>query len=170
MPQDDRVNSILGGFHLTGSGKIHTSDPSDLDKPLEVNATFTLDPVSNIPGPGSMPIPPGVVELVISSKILSKQKEKLNFPESCESFRNSDFYEIELPKNIKITHLPDNVKYSDDMTQYSATYTLGENKLVVNRELVTQYPTMVCGEAENEMDKKFFPVFQRDMRAQVMYE
>jgi len=29
---------------------------------------------------------------------------------------------------------------------------------------------MVCGEAENEMDKKFFTVFQRDMLAQVIYD
>ena len=29
---------------------------------------------------------------------------------------------------------------------------------------------MVCGPDDNEREKKFFPVFQRDMRAQVIYE
>ena len=170
VPQDDRVDGILGRFHLTGSGQIHSSDPSNLDKPLEVNATFTLDPISNFPGPGSMPIPPGVVNVVIYGKMLPKPKDKLNFPTGCDSTSYNNRYEIEFPPNIKITHLPDNVTYSDGSTQYTAKYILNENKLEVSRELVSQYPTRVCGEAENEVDKKFFQVFQRDMRAQVIYE
>lgn len=30
--------------------------------------------------------------------------------------------------------------------------------------------TQACGEAEYELDKKFYPVLQSDMRAQVLYE
>jgi heat shock protein HslJ len=58
----------------------------------------------------------------------------------------------------------------DCITHYTASYALNGNKLQVKRELSIQSPTMVCGEDENEMDKQFFPVFQRDMRAQVRYE
>ena len=117
-----------------------------------------------------MPIPPGVVNVVIYGKMLPKPKDKLNFPTGCDSTSYNNRYEIEFPPNIKITHLPDNVTYSDGSTQYTAKYILKENKLEVSRELVSQYPTRVCGEAENEVDKKFFQVFQRDMRAQVIYE
>lgn len=169
-PQDQVVNENLRSNKLTGIGEIHSSDPSDLDKPLEIKTTFTLDPVSSFPGPGSMPIPAGLAFVVIDASQLSKPKNKINFPTSCHSFSYSNYYEIEFPRNIKITHVPENVKYSDDSVRYTSSYILKENKLEVSREFVQQYPTMVCGEAENEMDKKFFPVFQRDMRAQVIYE
>lgn len=170
MPQVEVVRSILEKSNLTGIGEIHSSDPNDLTKPFEVSTLFTLDPVSNFPGPAAMPIPAGIDFGVISGNMLPKPKDKLSLPENCESFAFSNHYEIEFPSNIKITHLPDNVSYSNDSTQYTATYTLTDNKLAIKRELVSAHPTMVCGEAENEMDKKFFPIFQRDMRAQVIYE
>lgn len=170
MPQVEVVRSILEKSNLTGIGEIHSSDPNDLTKPFEVSTLFTLDPVSNFPGPAAMPIPAGIDFGVISGEMLPKPKDKLSLPENCESFAFSNHYEIEFPSNIKITHVPENVRYSDDETQYTATYTLTDNKLAINRELVSAHPSMVCGEAENEMDKRFFPIFQRDMRAQVIYE
>ena len=62
------------------------------------------------------------------------------------------------------------MKYNDGEVKYTATYSLTGDYLKISRALVQQFPTMVCGEAENEKDKKFFPVFERDMRAQVIYE
>lgn len=170
VPQIEVVKRRLSGVGLTGIGDIHSSDPSDLDKPFEVKTTFTLDPVSNFPGPAAMPIPAGLAFGVIRSRMQQKPQDKVNTPVSCHSFVYSNHYEIEFPPNIRVTHVPDNVRYRDDATQYTATYLLKKNKLEISRELVNQYPTMVCGEAENEMDKKFFPIFQRDMRAQVIYE
>ncbi len=170
MPQLEVVKRILLRNNLTGIGEIHSSDPNDLNKPLEVRTTFTLDPVSNFPGPAAMPIPTGIDLEVITGEMLPKPKDRFNLPESCESFVYSNHYEIEFPPNIRITHVPENVRYSDDSGQYTATYLLTGNKLEISRELFVQHPIMICGEADNEMDKKFFPIFQRDMRAQVIYE
>ncbi|HEU0220370.1 MAG TPA: DUF3857 and transglutaminase domain-containing protein [Gallionella sp.] len=170
MPQLEVVKNMLRKNNLTGVGEVHSSDPNDLNKPLEVSATFTLDPVSNFPGPAAMLIPAGIDFEVITADMLPKPKDKFGLPERCESFVYSNHYDIEFPINIKITHVPENVRYSDDTGQYTATYRLTGNKLVIDRELFVQHPTMVCGQDENEMDKKFFPIFQRDMRAQVIYE
>lgn len=170
MTQEKMADILLDVFNLSGKGKVHSGDPNNLDKQLEVNATFTLDPVSNFPGPGSMPIPAGVVDEAITRNTMQKPKDKFYFPSLCTSATKSNHYEIEFPSNIKITHVPKNVKYSDPTVQYSATYALKGNKLEIDRELIIQNTSMVCGEAENELDKRFFPVFQRDMRAQVMYE
>jgi heat shock protein HslJ len=54
--------------------------------------------------------------------------------------------------------------------RYTAKYILKGKVLEINRSLYTQHSTMVCGPDENKREKKFFPVFQRDMRAQVIYE
>ena len=169
-PQDLVINSILSDANLTGIGQIHSSDPSNLDKPLEIDTTFTLDPVSNFPGPAAMPITAGVAFEVIDGKMLPKPKDKINFPIKCESFSFRNHFEIEFPLNVKIKQIPEDVSYVDDIGHYTSTYLLTGNVLEINRDMVVQHPTMVCGQAEIEMDKKFFPIFQRDMRAQVIYE
>lgn len=170
LTQEEISDILLNIANLTGKGKVHTTDPNDLNKPLEVGSSFTLDPIANIPGPGSMAIPAGLVDEAINRNTLEKPKDKINPHLLCHSNSTSNHYVIEFPDNIKITHVPENVNYSDPAVQYTASYVLKGKVLEINRELIIQNKSMVCGEAENELDKKFFPIFQRDMRAQVMYE
>jgi len=170
LTQEQLADILLDTTNLTGKGKIHSTDPNNLNQPLEVNSTFTLDPVSNIPGPGSMMIPAGLVDDVISRSTFPKPKDKIKLPVVCHSSTASNDYEIEFPSNIRITHIPENVHYVDPIVEYTARYELMGNVLNVHRELVNQNKTMVCGKEENALDKKFFPVFQRDMRAQIIYE
>lgn len=169
-PQEQVTNSILNANKLTGVGQLNSSDPTDLDTPFVENSTFTLDPISRFPGPGALSIPVGMSVGAIVGNMLPKPKDKLNFPVRCESFSYSNHVEIEFPPNVKIRNIPDNVNYKDDAVRYTAKYILKGNKLEISRDLVSQHPGMVCGDAENEMDKKFFPVFQQDMLAQVIYE
>ncbi len=170
MPPDLVTTQILNDFNLTGIGTIHTGDPNDLNAPFEIDTSFTLDPVSNFPGPAAMPIPVGLAVEVIEGKMAPKPKNKFNFPRKCESFTYINQIEMEFPPNIKIRNVPENVSYSDDTGSYTATYLLQGRKLNIKRKIVTQHPSMVCGEHENELDKVFFPIFARDMRAQVIYE
>ncbi len=170
MTGERMAEAQLERYNLSGKGRVSTSDPNNLDKPMEVSATFTLDPVSNFPGPGSMSIPAGVAYEVITRNDMAKPKDKFNLPYRCQSATTINQYDIEFPSNIKITHVPENVNYSDGIFQYTVTYVLKGSRLEINRELTSQNPSMVCAEAKHELNKKFYPVFQRDMRAQVMYE
>ena len=169
-PKVNVVNDRLRRANLSGVGEINAGDPFNIDKPFEINTKFTLDPVSNIPGPAAMPIPAGLAYEVIRAGLMAKPKVKQNFPGLCTSFTYKNEYLIQFPAGLKITHIPDNVKYNDGGVKYTATYKLSGEYLKISRDLVQQFPSMVCGEAENEKDKKFFPVFERDMRAQVIYE
>ena len=170
QPQDQVVNAILDARGLSGSGQIHSSDPQNLDKPITVSTTFTLDPISNFPGPAAMPIPGGIAYGVINRRMLPKPLAHEHFPSKCESFSYSNRFEIRFPASVHIRHIPDDVNYKDANGSYTATYRLSGNTLKVERHLVASHPTMVCSPASNELDKKFFPVFQRDMRAQVIYD
>ena len=164
------TSGILSRAGLSGVGQTNSGDPSALDKPFEISSTFTLDPVSNVPGPAAMPIPVGLTLGAMSRDMFSKPKDRIKFPTHCDSFTFSDHYDIEFPSSINITHVPENVDYKDENVRYTATYVLKGNKLEIVRDLVLQYATMTCGDESNEMDKRFFPVFKRDMRAQIIYQ
>ena len=168
--QEQVINDILSGANLTGHGEIHSTDPSDLDKPLEIKASFTLDPVSNFPGPAAMNIPTGVAFGVLKAKMLEKPRSQIHYPIKCYSSNYINHIQIEFPPKVRITHIPENVNYNDGVDRYTAKYKLKGKVLEINRSLYTQHPAMTCGPDENEREKKFFPVFQRDMRAQIIYE
>jgi hypothetical protein len=163
-------NAILMKHNLTGVGNLESSEPTNLDTAIDVKSTFKLDPISIFPGPGAMTIPAGLTFGAIDRKMLSKPRETLNFPASCESFSYNNHFVIEFPTTVKITYLPKDVEYQDEASQYRSKYTLDGNKLVVDRELIVQHKSMVCGDEENEMDKRLFPIFDRDMRAQIIYQ
>lgn len=168
--QEQVINGILSGANHTGHGEIRSTDPSDLDKPLVIKATFTLDPVSNFPGPAAMLIPTGVAFGVIKAKMLEKPRNQIHYPMKCNSSNYINHIQIEFPPKVRITHIPENVNYNDGVVRYTAKYKLKGKVLEVNRSIYTQHPARVCSPDENERVKKFFPVFQRDMRAQVIYE
>ena len=54
------VGNQLAKFRHTGEGKLKATSVYDLDKPLETDSQFTLDAVSNFPGPGAMMVPVGL--------------------------------------------------------------------------------------------------------------
>lgn len=164
------VRKMLAERNLTGTGTVAMSDPANLDQPFEISATFTLDPIANLPGAGAIRIPGGIAPNVMHSSSFAKPLDKQNYPSSCHSKSFVEHYEIEFPDNIKIAHIPSDVKYADRATRYNATYRLNGRKLDIKRDLIYQYPSMVCGNAENEEDKALFKVMQRDLRAQVLYE
>ena len=102
--------------------------------------------------------------------MLPKPLDRQHFPSTCESFSYDNSFDIRFPSSVHIRHIPDDVNYKDANGSYTATYRLSGNTLKVKRRLVASHPSMVCDSASNDLDKKFFPVFQRDMRAQVIYD
>jgi uncharacterized protein (TIGR03437 family) len=53
--QSDIVNRLLSRFQETGSGEIGKAEPTQFDTAWQVNSTFELDPVVNVPGFGVAP-------------------------------------------------------------------------------------------------------------------
>ena len=52
--QADIVNRLLSRFQETGWGEIENTEPTNFDKAWQVNASFELDPVVNVPGPSAL--------------------------------------------------------------------------------------------------------------------
>jgi len=91
------VNKLLYRYLESGTGKIETPDPKELDEPWFVNAAFKLDPMVNIPGPSALAIPVGLAPGNIRWLAMAKANLQNKFPESCASKRHMEQVRLEMP-------------------------------------------------------------------------
>jgi len=172
VEEDERavVNRILQANGETGTGQIKSTNPLDTDTPFTSDATFTLDPVSNFPGPAAMRIPIGIAVAEIASESKNKPLEKHRFPYAWYPSIYTERYELDFPVKTKITRIPENVSFHKGVIEYDATYRLNGNKLYVTRSLVENHQGEVVQPDEDLHAKEFVLFLQKDLRSQVFYE
>ena len=167
--EDQVVKKLLNRFNETGSGSLDYGDPSALDKPFPVNATFRLDPVTNFPGPGALMTPVGLSPGGIATFGINKPLEHRQWQYPCMSRILEDRYRIEFPAQVTLGQLPKGVAYAVGAIHYRSSYELSGHSVVVHREFEVQHPSDVCTPQDNEAWKVFHVVLQRDLRSQVFY-
>jgi len=164
------VNRQLAKFRQTGEGNIDTSEVYDLNKPFTTDTTFTLDAVANVPGPGAMTIPVGLAPGELASIANSRPPEKFTVPYSCATRSVTEEYQIQFPKNVKVSRIPQNITYKKNNIEYTASYLEKDNQVTVTRNLEVQRPGAVCKPEELQRWKDFYQEFIKDMRAQIFYD
>jgi len=98
--QADIVNRLLSRFQETGWGEIENTEPTNFDKAWQVNASFELDPVVNVPGPSAMAIPVGLAPgrmKNLADVVLPKERR---FPTYCASTQPREWIELVFPKAV----------------------------------------------------------------------
>jgi hypothetical protein len=160
----------LSSFGESGLGKVAASDPYNLSKPFEESTTFTLDPMSNFPGPGALKVPVGLAAGAIAKLGKHKPRDVIKFPIVCYSNTMEETYTLAFPSNTAITRIPSNVNYQNASISYTATYHLNGNKVEVFRRYQVENETHVCDASSNERKLAFFKVLQRDLKSQIFYE
>ena len=164
------VRNHFARFRQTGEGKIKLSHVYDLNKPFEVDGEFTLDAVANVPGPGAMTIPVGLGPGELATIANDRPPEQFREPYTCSTRIVAEGYDIEFPKNVKVTRIPSAVSYKKDGIQYTSSYFQNGNIVTATRKLIVQRPGAVCQPAEMQKWKAFYQVFIKDMRGQIFYE
>jgi len=164
------VTNQLAKFRQTGEGNLKSTSVYDLDKPLATDSEFTLDAISNFPGPGAMTVPVGLAPGELAIIANDRPPEKFSYPYRCSTKTISEGYVIEFPKNVKVTRIPQDVQYKKGGIQYDAGYTLKDNNVSVMRRLMIQRPSATCKPEELQKWKDFYQVFVKDMRSQIFYE
>jgi len=167
---DKLVKSQLAKFRQTGEGKITTSYVYDLNKPFTTDTEFTLDAISNVPGPGAMTVPIGLAPGELAAIASDRPPEKFTTPYVCSTRTVGEAYQIRFPDNTKVTRIPPNVSYKKAGIEYEATYNEIKNNVFVVRKLAIQRPGAVCHPEELQNWKDFYQVFIKDMRGQIFYE
>lgn len=167
---DRMVSKQLAKFRQTGEGSIKISEVYDLDKPFVTDTEFTLDAVANVPGPGAMTIPVGLAPGELASIANSRPPEKFTVPYSCATRSVTEEYQIQFPKNVKVSRIPQNTSYKKNNIEYTASYLEKDNQVTITRNLEVQRPGAVCQPAELQRWKDFYQVFIKDLRSQIFYE
>jgi hypothetical protein len=168
--QDDIVNRLLSRFQETGWGELGKTEPTNFDKPWQVDATFELDPVVNVPGPSAMAIPVGLAPGHIKSfadVVLPKERR---FPTLCNSTQHEEWIELTFPKDLKITRVPKDMSFAKGNLKYQSTYVLKGQVLQMKRTYLSTYKNKICDAASDQYFSAFTKVLRRDLRQQVFFQ
>ena len=160
----------LAAARLAGTGAYKPSIATDLDKPFELETSFTLDPIANMPGPAAISAPMGLAPREFEQIAFSKAIDKPTKPVVCRSRTIEDTQSIEFPSNVKVGLIPTGVDYKEGDIQYTSSYIKKANQLEIKRKVVIQHPSMVCTPNQIRVWNKFVNVLQKDLRAQIFYE
>ena len=172
LGRDDEkiVTDNLSSFRESGTGFWKASNPRDLNVAFKETSVFTLDPISNFPGPAAMTIPVGLTEGRIYLTAYNKPLQIRHFPYQCYGRTYDEEYSLEFPEKTKIIRIPSDIKFDNNGLNYEATYKKIGQTVFTHRKLVAENENMSC-DAENEDRKKeFYKVLQQDIRSQIFYE
>jgi len=164
------VNNLLSRFQETGWGEIEKTEPTHYDKAWQVNSTFELDPVVNVPGPSAMAIPVGLAPgrmKYLADVVLPKERR---FPTFCSSTQHEEWIELAFPKDMKITRVPKDVAFANGPLKYQSTYELKGQVLKIKRTYVSNRKQSICGAEDDKWFSDFTQVLRRDLRQQVFFE
>mgnify|MGYP003341418026 FL=1 len=163
------VNRLLARFQESGTGKVHKTEPMNLDKPWKVEAEFKLDPVINLPGPSAMVVPTGVALGRIKQMAGVKAPKTRRFPHECGSSRHIENIEIAFLPTMRIERIPQNTQIAVGPLRYSASYEMRGNTLSVRREYVANRKQVVCSDKDDREWERFSTELKRDLRQQVFF-
>ena len=163
------INSLLASNQETGTGRIFSAEPTDLDTPWSVGAEFQLDPLINVPGPSAMTIPYGLAPGKLRSMASYKAIEPRRYPQRCSSAEVRETTTLTFPPNMKISRIPANVRGRFSSYHYQSRYSLKGHTLFVDRLYRSIRTSTACEPTVNQDWNRFREVLQRDLRGQVFF-
>ena len=168
-PEETEVTGLLSRYNEPGTGTLTHSDPNDLEQPFSIRSSFSLDALTNVPGPSGLIIPvgltSGLLRQIASERPLAERR--FNYP--CRARVVREQFSLRFAQNLRIMSIPKATSFSEGPIRYRSTYRRSGQTLDVDRELVTQFPSSVCTPDDYQRWKMFHAVLQQDIRAQVVY-
>lgn len=168
--RENLVQTNLARQGHSGTGKYQFANMRDLKNPVDVRASFEVDPVTNFPGPGAMVIPVGLSPGRISAFARASVHPTHRLPFSCMSYSFVEQYRLGFPDSTRITRLPAAHHFESDGHVYRSSYQQDGQYVNVHRELVIDRPKSVCQPGDEKPFNAMLKVIQRDLRGQIFYE
>lgn len=153
-----------------GTGAYQFAAMRDLSNPVDVRASFEIDPVTNFPGPGAMVVPVGLSPGRISSYGRISPLPQHRLPYACTSYSFVEQYRLTFPDTSRVTRLPAANQFESEGHVYRSSYQQDGQAVIVSRELVVDRPKSVCQPGDEKNFNAMLKVIQRDLRGQIFYE
>lgn len=169
--EEEFIKNMFRSMGMIGFGKLEKDDPTELADTYRYKASINMERFANLSGAGAFYIYP----LLTSSSpihgfLLSAMEPELEADVACTSGTSTEEYTIELPKNMKVLSVPDNLKVANDFLSYTATYKLKGNVLTAKRTLEDRTKGNVCPPSLFAEYKKFAEKVMDNLKAQVLYK
>jgi transglutaminase-like putative cysteine protease len=162
--------SQLAAYNQVGTGTYEFEPMGELNNPVVLETTFSVNPVTNFPGPGGIWMPVGLGSGRINDMRSEPPMLPQSFPFVCRSYAYEEHYSLAFPDNVRINYLPKSIEFSENGHRYSATYSLEGNVVRLSRLLEIERASDVCQSADEEAYNKLLTVVQADLRGQILYE
>jgi hypothetical protein len=169
-PQSLVVKGLLERFNEAGTGSFTYTDPTAINEPYRIDASFTLEPLTRVPGRGGLAFPIGLSPGYIYWAGNNSPSDSRTTPKACTSQVYEDRIWMTFPKNVVIVEIPKNLSFGDENIRYESRYERVGRAVTATRKLHTQYISSICGAKENRAWRTFYKTLQRDVRAQIIYK
>jgi len=163
------VKELLFRFNETGQGRMQSTEATDITKPFWVRATFTLEPLANMPGRGGMPVPVGLAPGEIAGVGSDTPEPESRFPMRCSSYVVDERYVLHFPETVAIEEVPKGMQFRKGDVRYESRFVQEGRRVTLHRTLRVQRAASVCGAKESRDWRALYKVVQRDLRAQIIY-
>lgn len=167
--KDEMPVRQLAKFDQVGTGRYSFEPMGDLNNPVEYDATFSVEPITNFPGPGAMWMPVGLALGRIANWRWHSPDKKQEHPFVCRSYSYEEHYSLQLPDSVKVTHLPQHIEYFENGYGYRSRYVQNDNRIDLVRELTVDLAADVCQPGQEKLYNRLLEVVQKDLRGQILY-
>jgi transglutaminase-like putative cysteine protease len=169
--ETDLVKNMFLQQGMVGSGKLTKDDPSSLTDEYHFKVDLNMEKFTRFPGSGAFYIYPvfgasGSIQGAISGSL----EPEMNFDVACGSTQMTEEYRIELPANMKVLSIPEDLTVSNDLITYTSTYKLAGNVLNVKREMDDRTQGNICTPQVTAQFQDIGNKIMDDLKSQVLYK
>jgi hypothetical protein len=168
--KDEMPVAQLAAYSQVGTGAYKFEPMGDLNNPVVFETTFTVEPMTNFPGPGAVWMPVGLAPGRINSLRSEPPMLSQDFPFVCRSYAYEEHYKLTLPDTVRINHLPTSIRFSENGHTYRTTHSEEGNVVWLSRLLEIERDSDVCQPGDENTYNKLLKVVQSDLRGQILYE
>lgn len=167
------IKSYLQNTNQIGEGSISFSDPRDLNKAFTATTNYRLTDVFDSEESSAFVLPLGAgasfgvtPNLLDSWTMTNTRNNAFTLPNATI---NSTWH-YQLPNNIKVTRIPKNVSFSNELADYKVTYQHQSNEITVNRVLSFKWQKPTIPADKYPLMQELNNQVHRDFKRPVVYD
>ena len=169
--EEELVKNVLQGEGYIGSGSFEKQDPKALRDVYQYKVKFDVKQFVQRPGAGAFRIAPMFsTEAPIGHFVLAAVMPMEDVDMTCSSGISTEEYIYQLPENMKLLAVPDNMAINNDFLSYRAAYKVKGNTLTVTRVFDDKTRGNVCSPATFSAYQEFATKAMTDVKSQVVYK